>query len=323
MNAPFCTIIFELGLNHMGDEGRARRMVDELKSQGASHITIQVVTEVSRFTRNTDTMANLQRHCLSLEQNLRVIRYAVEMGLNVGATVTDPLMVEPLRSTGVVFFKILSGDLTYEPLIRAASATGLPVYLSTGAASLEEIARALDLARSRETVVDLRLIHTVLVVPTPASLLNLRNIPELSRVFGIPVAYGQHSDISLALELAVAAGARGVFVYVAEKKQPELPDGPHAVECFQAGALLERLRLAEQMMGIAERVLSEREASVRVAVRRSIVSARSIEKDRILVEEDIAYKRPRSGLDPWDLPLILGKKTEHELSEGQDIVETR
>lgn len=312
-------VVFELGLNHMGDEDRALRMLDELKAQGATHVTIQVISDVSSFTRNTDTIKFLQRHCLTLSQNLDVIRYGLGLGLNVGATVLDPRTIGELRAAGVSFFKILSGDLTYSQIVDEASATGLPVYLSTGASTMEEIARALEQARASQPGADLRLIHTVLVVPTPPELLNLRNIATLSQVFGLPVAYGQHSDLGNALELAVAIGASDLFVYVAEAKHPDLPDGPHAVECSKARELIGEVRQAELMMGADARVISEREDSLRSAVRRSIVAAHNIESGHMLTETDLDYRRPRSGLDPWDGPSIIGRPVTRRFDEGQDL----
>ncbi len=312
-------VVFELGLNHMGDEDRALRMLDELKAQGATHVTIQVISDVASFTRNTDTIKFLQGHCLTLSQNLAVIRYGLGLGLNVGATVLDPRTIGELHAAGVSFFKILSGDLTYGQIVDEAAATGLPVYLSTGASTMEEIARTLEQARASQPGADLRLIHTVLVVPTPPELLNLRNIATLSQVFGLPVAYGQHSDLGNALELAVAMGASDLFVYVAETKHPDLPDGPHAVECLKARELIEEVEQAELMMGADARVISEREASLRSVVRRSLVAARDIEAGHILTEADLDFRRPRSGLDPWDSPSIIGRRVTRRFDEGQDL----
>ena len=320
MNHSPVAMIFEIGLNHMGDELRALRMIDELKAQGASHISLQIVTDVAAFTRNADTVAHLQKYCLSLEQNLRAIRYAVEIGLIVGATVTDPQSVEPLQAAGVAFFKILSGDLTYIQLIVRACATGLPVYLSTGAATVDEMARTINFVRASVSAVDLRLIHTVLVVPTPPELLNLNNISALSREFGLPVSYGQHSDIMEALDYAVAAGADSLFVYVAESKLPELPDGPHAIECVQAGEFLRKIRKVEQILGTEERIISEREYGARIVARRSIVALRRLETGQIVTEEDITFKRPRSGLNPADLTYILGKAAPHNFEVAQDVI---
>lgn len=313
-------VIFELGLNHMGNEDRAFRMVNELKSQGARKITIQVLTDIASLTRNTATINSLKNYCLSFNQNLKVIKYAASRGLMVGATVLDPAMVDTLISAGVKFFKVLSGDLTFNLLINKLSTTGLPVYLSTGASTIAEIAKAIEEWRVNVTNNGLlHLIHTVLVVPTPPELLNLRNISELSNLFGLPVAYGQHSDIAIAIELAIAAGAQEIFVYVAEKKHPELPDGPNAIECSQASTLIKRVQTSIKMMGCSERVISVQEANARTSARRSIIAARKIDKDQILNEEDIDFKRPRTGLDCWDLPLILGKKTHKTFDLGEDL----
>ena len=311
--------IFELGLNHMGDIKRACRMIDILLAQGAMYITIQTMVDPATTTRDTASTQAIQPNCLSLDDVIAVLEHGRSSGAQMGVAILDPDHVESFVKAGASFFKVLSSDLTFTPLHIAIARTGLPCYLSTGLATLDDIARAIELIRKIVPNADIRLIHTVLQVPTPATMLNLNNIPFLIEKFGMPVAYGQHSDIHEALSATIAAGAETVFVYVAEESSPLLPDGPHAVVCSDVRALLEKLTQVRVMMGAKERTLSAGEQERRISIRRSIVAARTIAKGDPITIEKIAFKRPGTGHAPWDTSQIIGSVAQKDYVPDEDI----
>lgn len=311
--------IFELGLNHLGDVQRAFRMVDTLLAQGATHITIQAAIDFSTTTRDAASVKTVQPHCLTLKDVMKVIEHGKNAGAMMGVAVLDPEHVQAFVKAGASFFKVLSSDVTYAPLHIAVAHTGLPCYLSTGLATLEDITRALNLIREAVPNADIRLIHTVLHVPTPAVMLNLNNIPFLIEKFHVPVAYGQHSAIPDALLAATAAGAETVFVYVAEELSPKLPDGSHAVLCSDAGELLKRVVQVRVMMGARERVLSTEEHERRISIRRSIVAAEPIAKGESITMEKLAFKRPGTGQAPWEVSRVIGTRAKKEYLPGEDI----
>lgn len=294
-------------------------MIDTLANQGATHVTLQVVVEAAGLTRNKAAAAALTANCLSLRANCEVIGHAVSCGLEVGAAIVDPADVGPLRSAGARFFKVLSADITFPSLHREVSLTGLPFYLSTGASTFDEIDRALVLIRTAAPNPDVRLIHTVVHVPTPAAYLNLANIQSLADRFKVPVAYGQHSDIPEALPTAIALGAECVFVYVAEVPAPTLPDGPHAVACADAGAILGKLDLVRVMIGSRQRTQSPEEGKARRSARRSIVASRAIEAGARISLSDVAFKRPGTGAAPWDLERVIGRIAERDFAVDEDL----
>ncbi len=311
--------IFELGLNHMGDKKRACRMIDMLLAQGATHITIQAAIDFATTTRDSATVKAVQPNCLNLKEVVAVLEYGRSAGAIMGVAILDPEHVEPFVRAGASFFKVLSSDLTFTPLHLAVVRIGLPCYLSTGLATLDDIAYAIGFVREAVPKADIRLIHTVLQVPTPAAMLNLNNIPFLIEKFGIPVAYGQHSDIRDALSVAIAIGAETVFVYVAEELSPSLPDGPHAIVCSDARALLEKLAQVRIMMGARERILTDGEQERRISIRRSIVTARSIAKGETITAGKIAFKRPGTGHAPWDAERVIGSVAEKDYAPDEDI----
>lgn len=313
------TIIWEIGMNHLGDPARAHRLVDTIVAQGGTHATIQVITDPPSYIRDAQRAANLQRFCLRIDQCHDIIRHGVERGLRMGVVPVTLHHIPGLLAAGATFFKTLSTDITFEPLLVALAKTGCPVYVSTGAATVTEIVRAVYGMRTVAAPVDVRLIHTVLSVPTPPHAVNLQNIPMLRQACQIPVAYGQHSDDLTALDVAVAIGADALFVYVAEERVDDLPDGPHAVLCSDVHAVLERVRHTATLLGNPKRVLTPHEERLRHTHRRSIVAARTIAADTTMSDGDIAYMQPATGYSPWDRPRIIGRMSRACISPREDI----
>ena len=316
---PIPPIVFEVGLNHLGDALRARRMIDALAKSGATHMTLQVVTDPVGITRDPSAITFLREAALPIDDVHALLAYASDNGLVAGATVLDPDDVPGLVEAGARIFKILSSDLTYVPLILAAARTGYPTYLSTAAAKLDEIEEVLAIVREEIPLADLRIIHTVLEIPTPIAHINLRNITMLREPFGIPVAYGQHSDVREALLVAAVLGADALFVYVAEERTESLPDGPHAVLCPEVAALLESVRRAVRTLGSAQRVDDPEAESLRRRIRRSAVAIRPLVAGHVVTRADIVFRRPGTGVEPYHVDRILGRTLPHAVAAGDNL----
>ncbi len=312
-------VVFELGLNHLGDADRARRMLDTLRAEGATHATIQAAVDFSSTTRDAASIEKVQPNCLTLEEVVDVIKHGCAAGIHMGAVALDPSHVETLVKAGVSFFKVLSSDLSYMPLHIALARTGLPVYLSTGLSSIEHIERALRLIRETVPDADLRLIYTTLQIPTPREHIHLGTIPALTKHFGLPVAYGQHSDVQAALPAALEAGAESVFVYVAEERSSSLPDGPHAILCSDVATLLAELAQPKAMLGETEQVLSTEDQKRWMTLQRSVVAATAIKKGEPITERNITFKRPGTGILAWDAPQVIGQTATKDYEPGEDI----
>ena len=303
----------------MGDFARACRMIDLLVEAGATHVTIQTVTKPEEMTRDEGAIKFLTKNIMILSDNLKVIAYAKHKGLSIGATVVEHDSIDTLVNSGVSFFKVLSGDITYEKLHQTVALTGLPFYLSTAVSTPEEIAHALDAARASQPEVDVRLIHTVMPVPTPANLLNLSRINYLQKRFAVPVAYGQHSDVRSAMSAAIVAGAESVFVYVAEELSPSLPDAPHAISCIEAKELLAEISQSKEMIGVEVPPLTPGEEKLQKIIRRTVVANKEIRQGERFTLENISYKKPLTGLSPSELPAILSSSADRDYKINEDI----
>ena len=155
-------------------------------------------------TSQQDMLSALE---LSIEAFAAIKNHCDEQGVIFLVTPFGPADVTRLASLQVAALKIASTDLTNEPLLNAASQTGLPLILSTGASTEDEIRRCVG-ARTQQGALDrLVLMHCVSAYPTPLDAVNLRTIATLRRAFRVPCGLSDHTTSVETGAWAVAAGA--------------------------------------------------------------------------------------------------------------------
>ena len=218
-----CWTIAEAGINHNGSMDLAHAMIDVAAEIGADAIkwqkrTVEVVyTEAElaapRDSRFGKTNGDLKRGLeFSTKQYGELGAHAAERGIAWGASVWDEFSVADLVckcSTRPNFLKIASPTLTNKAVLQACAAAknrdGIPVILSTGMSTLEEIRAAVDVLGRGNLI----LLHCVSAYPPPPRDLNLHVMDTLRAEFGCPVGYSGHED---GIEASVAAAGLGACI---------------------------------------------------------------------------------------------------------------
>lgn len=197
-------IICEAGISHEGSLDKAKLLVDTVKAIGAKIVKFQTF-QPNVLLRPTDPAKPiLEKVALTFKEFAELSKHCERTEIEFMSTPGDVDSLKFLvNECGIKRIKIGSDDLTYKPLTDAAYSTGLPVILSTGMATLDEIQRALP-----DKPVNLTLLHCVSLYPTPAHLVNLKAMDAL-KALGWPVGYSDHTDHIAA---CVAAAARGAVI---------------------------------------------------------------------------------------------------------------
>jgi sialic acid synthase SpsE len=197
--------IAEIGSNHNGDRDRCLELVDAAAAAGCGAVKVQMFRVEDLFAPEAlarhPELAGRRAWELPLALLEPVRRRCEERGLEFGATPFALWAVGALAEH-VDFFKIGSYELLWHELIRACAATGKPLVLSTGMATLAEIAAAVDAARASGG--EPRLLHCVSGYPTPPEQANLAAIGTLRERFGVPVGWSDHSCSERVVRRAVA-----------------------------------------------------------------------------------------------------------------------
>jgi N-acetylneuraminate synthase/N,N'-diacetyllegionaminate synthase len=209
---------------------------------------------------------------------------------------------------GVAAIKLASTDLNNVPLLRAAVGARLPLIVSTGAASGEEIALAVGLLQEMEAAGRTVLLHCVSSYPTEWDQANLRAIGELRRRFGMHAGFSDHTLSEAIGALAVAAGARVIEKHFTLDRTAVGPDHGMSLEPDALARYIDDIRRAERALGSGCLDPAACEQEVRRVARKSVVAARDIAAGEVLTVEALTAKRPSGGLEPGEIDRLIGKR---------------
>ena len=315
--SPF--VIAEIGVNHNGDPAVAARLIDAAVEAGADAVKLQAfdagelaTAGAARATYQQAAGSSSQLDMLrSLELPRDAWRQLAERAARAGiiffATPFDEPSVDMLRELGVPAYKVGSGDLTNALLLRAVAHQGLPVILSTGMGTMEEVEAAVaELQRGGSGPI--AVLHCASVYPAPIEEVNLRAMDALRHRFGEPIGFSDHTVGALAAVAAVARGASIVEKHLTIDRSMPGPDHAASMEPDELGRLVADIRLTWSGLGDGRKAPREAERDVMRAARRSLVTARPLAAGHLLALEDLTAKRPGTGISPMDVDRIVGRR---------------
>lgn len=313
-------IVAEAGVNHDGSVEKALRLVDVAADAGADVVKFQMFRAAELVTAGA-TPATYQRAAgessqhemlrrleLSEADFSRVRRHCDARGIVFLATPFGPQDVARLLPLGVPALKLASTDIDNMPLLRRAAETGLPLIVSTGAATEAELDACVARLRDWGAGGRLILLHCVSGYPTPLDAANLRVIATLRERYGVPCGFSDHTPVTQIAGWAVAAGA-----CVLEKHftlDPSAPGPDHAMSLSpaQLAEYVAAAHTAETALGTGALGFTEIEADVRRAARKSVVAAADIPAGTALTAELLTVKRPGGGIPPGELAALVGRR---------------
>lgn len=258
------TIIAEAGISHSGNIDTALRMVDAAKRAGADIVKYQTFCPEESINEKHKDFAFLKALALTHIDFLKLSRHCEEVGIEFMSTPGDLSSLKFLtEECGVKRIKIGSDDLTYVPLLKEASKTGLPIILSTGMATLSEIDNALQILRSHKVI----LLHCVSSYPCKLMDANLSAITTLQNEFVEPVGYSDHCRGMLACVVAASLGAVIIEKHF-ELSTHKGPDTDVSISDWVLEKMIERIREVEVMLGSGVKEPCEAEKKLMPLVRK-------------------------------------------------------
>lgn len=350
-------VIAEAGVNHDGSLDDALRMVDVAAEAGADAVKFQTFDAAQLVTRraakaayqarNTGTddgqLDMLRRLELDRDAHRILVRAAEAKGVRFMSTAFDMDSLDFLAGLDMPAIKIPSGDLTWGPMLLKAARLGLPLIVSTGMATLEEIGEALQViafALTRDGLPAgadalaaamakpaaqaalgerVTLLHCTTEYPAPLTAVNLRAMDLMRETFGLPVGYSDHT---LGTTVAIAAAARGATViekHFTLDRRGAGPDHAASLEPDELAAMVAAIREVETALGEARKAPAAEEVPNRAIARRSLVAARAIAAGEPFSLDNLTAKRPADGLSPMDVWPLLGRRATRDWAEDEAI----
>lgn len=344
MTAPWATpnppyIIAEIGVNHDGSAHRALDLVDAAADAGADAIKLQffrtdlLMSRASRLASyqkcagEQDPLAMLRRLELPIDDMALVARRARSLGLDAIVTVFSVELVDEAEGVEWTAYKSASPDIINRPLLEAMAATGRPLIVSAGAATIDEVTRAASWLRPLND--HLAFLQCVSSYPTPPDLCALGGMIAMGDAIDFPVGYSDHTSTTDTGALAAQLGAVILEKHLTYDRSAAGPD--HAaslnpamfreyVALAQHGALVHAGISAgsashpeDPRIGPIEKRVLDIEMDVRDVSRQSIVTRRDLAAGDVVCRSDLTIKRPGVGMQPWRLEAIVGRRVSRDV----------
>lgn len=315
-------IIAEAGVNHNGDLEMARRLVDVAAQSGADFVKFQTF-KADRLVTRQAAKADYQRQStaegesqydmilrleLTPEMHVELIEHCRRQGIRFLSTGFDIESLDLLASLGIPFFKVPSGEITNLPYLQHIGRMGKPVILSTGMADMAEIGAALRVLEEAGTPhQEITVLHCNTEYPTPMRDVNLRAMLSIRDAYDVQVGYSDHTA---GIEVPIAAVALGATViekhFTLDRNLPG-PDHRASLEPGELKAMVAAIRNIELALGDGVKRPSSSEAKNIAIARKSLVAARPIRAGEPFTLDNLAVKRPGTGVSPMRLNEMLGR----------------
>lgn len=336
-------IIAEAGVNHNGSLARAKRLVDASARAGADAVKFQTfragdlasasARKAGYQRRQTGARGTQLEMLKKLELDERAHRELKgrcrQMGIEF---LSAPFDIESLfllaRRLRLRRLKIPSGEITNAPLLLEAARSGLPVILSTGMSTTDEVRTALGVlafgythraaapsikaferaygskSGRRALAGRVALLHCTTEYPAPFDEVNLRAMETLRSEFSLPVGLSDHTPGTAVPVAAAALGAAMIEKHITLDKSLPGPDHRASLEPGEFKEMVDAVRQVERALGDGLKAPSPSETRNIEVVRKSIVASREISKGERLTGDNLAVKRPGGGISPllyWEM----------------------
>jgi len=322
-------IVAEMSANHNQNYDQAVELVKAAKNAGADAVKLQTYrpdtltidcdTEPFQIpagnTWQGQTLYQLYSTAYTpWEWQPKLKKIANDLGLDCFSTPFDRSSVDFLVEMDVPAYKIASFELVDVPLIDYIARQGKPIIMSTGLSLLSEVDEAVRTVRQAGGT-QLALLKCSSTYPAPPEEMNLRTIPHMADLFGLPVGLSDHTlDASVAIA-AVALGACIIEKHFTLSRSLPSPDSAFSLEPDEFKVMVQYIRLVEKALGGVNYEPTEKELSNRV-FRRSLFAIKDVEAGEEFTEENVRSIRPGVGLAPRFLPDVLGRRALRHIARG-------
>lgn len=310
-------IIAEAGINFLNDVELGKAFIDAAVDAGADAIKFQTHIPDAEMNRSemerigqADVYEAVAQHELSEDDHEELQAHAHERGITFLSTPYSVPAVRLLESLNVPAFKIGSGELTNEHLLRRAADSGKPLLVSTGMAHRDEIRETVTLLEELDAAY--ALFYCVSAYPTPIGDIDLDTVDALRSEFDVLVGFSDHS---LGTEASVVAMARGADIiekhFTLDRSLPG-PDQAVSIEPDELAELVEYSKVIDQTSGGGTTVTDE-ESEVQSWARHSVVTDEHVAEGEAFTTDNLTTKRPNTGVPARRFFEVIGATANRDL----------
>jgi N-acetylneuraminate synthase len=327
-HAPF--IIAEMSGNHNQSLERALEIVEAAAGAGAHALKIQtytadsmtldldhgefVISDPNSLWSGQSLHKLYQQACTPYAWHAPIFARCRELGMLCFSTPFDEAAVDFLEALDVPCYKVASFENTDLPLIRKMAATGKPLIISTGMASIAELDETVRAARAAGCT-DLVLLKCTSTYPATPDNTNLATIPHMADLFGCAVGLSDHTMGIGAAVASVVLGAAVIEKHFTLRRADGGVDSAFSLEPDEMRSLVVESERAWRALGQVSYGPTRAELAS-LQFRRSLYVAEDIKAGEALDAVNMRRIRPGFGLAPKYYELLLGRRVRQDLAKG-------
>jgi len=332
LSGSSCIVIAEVAQAHDGSLGMAHAFIDAVASAGANAIKFQTHIAAAESTpsepwRVKFSMQDKTRHDywkrmeFSEEQWRGLKDHAEELGLLFISSPFSIEAVELLQRVGLSVWKIASGEVNNTPMLELIVETGLPVLLSSGMSTLQEIDAAVN--RINEKKIPLVLMQCTSAYPCPPERVGLNLISFFRERYGCSVGLSDHSGTIYPGLAAVTLGIEALEVHVTFSRELFGPDVPASITTSELHQLVQGIRFIEKMKAnpLEKDLMVDEMADLRSLFTKSVVARFDLPAGTVLRAEHLTSKKPGTGIPANRLAELIGHRLLCDLAADQFLSE--
>jgi N,N'-diacetyllegionaminate synthase len=318
-------VIAEVAQAHDGSLGTAHAFVDAAARAGVDAVKFQTHIAAAEstpdepwrvhFSTQDETRYDYWRRMEFTElQWHELAAHAADVGLLFVSSPFSIAAVELLERVGMAVWKIASGEVTNLRLIDRAARTGQPVLLSSGMSTWAELDAAVAAVRRHHD--EVFVLQCASRYPSGPEHVGLNVLGELASRYGCPVGLSDHSATIFPSLAAVTLGASVIEVHLTLSRDMFGPDVSSSLTVDELALLVHGVRFIETALEhpIDKDTVALELQPVRDLFTRSVVAARDLPTGTDLTVDDLAVKKPGTGIPEAQLPELVGRRTRVALS---------
>lgn len=347
-----CFIVAEAGVNHNGDVDLAKTLIAAAKEAGADAVKFQIFipeeivspdaakADYQKETTGEGSQYEMLKKLALSEDEFRELRdHAKKVGIIFFATPHDLYSVDIFERLDLPIIKVASPDannwLLFKKLADNQKLRAKPLFLSTGASTLDEVKKSVDFLRVNGFLGPILIYHCVSAYPAPPQDQNLEAIETFKREFpDMPIGFSDNTgDIDI-LKAAVYLGAVSVETNITMDRNMEGPDHRISNNPSEFAQIVREIRMVErnpnyfvdtlngekiqQALGDGKKRVMPSEVSTMQIARKSIVASRDLQAGEVVKLDMLSARRPMGGISPMDFETLLSKKLTWALKKGDE-----
>ena len=326
-------ICAEISANHNGKMERALELISRASEAGADAVKIQTYRPDTITLKSSNpefqissglwagrTLYDLYEEAhLPWEWHAELFRFAREKQITLFSSPFDHTAVDLLESLDAPAYKIASFEIVDTDLVRYAASTQKPLIISTGLASADDIARAVQAANDVGND-QLIILHCVSAYPASPSDYNLRTMTDKQARFKSLVGLSDHTISNTTAVASVCLGSVFIEKHFTLDRRGGGPDDSFSLEPDDLRNLVEETRVAWDALGDVDYDLKRGETGNQ-QFRRSLYFVSDLSKGSVIGETDIKSVRPGHGLPAFEYRNVVGRTLTRDAKKHTPVTE--